>query len=115
MGISIRGKAGCFFIATFAFAKVKKETGDKETGDKTIVYVGNNVVDQGICLNYLTTYLLNYQKIIQMNLKLILLLAVGVVAVGVLAWQIVRAWRYRRNHPDEILWPFNNPDGKETE
>ena len=44
-----------------------------------------------------------------MNLKLILLLAVGVVAVGVLVWQLVRAWRYRRNHPDETYWPYNEP------
>ena len=71
MEISIKGKAGCFFITTFAFAKVKIQA--------------------------------------DMNLKLILLLAIGLLVLGAIAWQLVRAWRYRRNHPDETYWPYNDP------
>ena len=50
-----------------------------------------------------------------MKSKQIILLVVGLTVLGLLAWQLIRAWRYHRNHPDEILWPFNNPDGKRTE
>ena len=42
-----------------------------------------------------------------MNLKLIILLSFGALVLGALIWQIVRAWRYRRDHPDEILWPYS--------
>ena len=43
-----------------------------------------------------------------MNLKLIIILAVGILVLGAIAWQLVRAWRYRRSHPDESLWPYND-------
>ena len=38
-----------------------------------------------------------------MTTKLIILLAIGALVLGMLAWLIVRAWRYRRNHPGEIM------------
>jgi heme/copper-type cytochrome/quinol oxidase subunit 2 len=43
-----------------------------------------------------------------MNLKLNILLLLGVVVLGILTRLIVRAWRYRRDHPDEIYWPYND-------
>lgn len=43
-----------------------------------------------------------------MTTKLIILVVLGVVVLGVLAWQIVRAWRYHRDHPDEPLWPYDD-------
>ena len=42
-----------------------------------------------------------------MSTKLIILLIVGALALGTLVWMIVRAWRYRRNHPEETYWPYN--------
>lgn len=42
-----------------------------------------------------------------MSTKLIILLSLGALVLGTLFWQIVRAWRYRKNHPDEIFWPYN--------
>ena len=44
-----------------------------------------------------------------MSTKLIILLIVGALALGILVWMLVRAWRYRRNHPEEnlfLLLPF---------
>jgi hypothetical protein len=43
-----------------------------------------------------------------MNLKLNILLLLGVVVLGILTRLIVRAWRYRRDHPNEIFWPYND-------
>ncbi len=39
-----------------------------------------------------------------MTLKLIALTVLGAVVLTILAGMIVRAWRYRRNHPDEDLF-----------
>ena len=44
-----------------------------------------------------------------MTTKMIILLALGLLILGGLTWLIVRAWRYRKNHPDEIYWPYNAP------
>ncbi len=44
-----------------------------------------------------------------MSLKLIFLIAVGGLALGLLVGLLVRAFRYRRNHPDETYWPYNTP------
>ena len=41
-----------------------------------------------------------------MATKLIILIVLGVVVLGVLVWQLNRAWRYRKKHPDEIYWPY---------
>lgn len=49
-----------------------------------------------------------------MTTKLIILLSLGAVVLGGLAWSIVRAWRYRRNHPEETYWPYSG-DLKEKE
>lgn len=38
-----------------------------------------------------------------MTTKLIVLLGVGAVVLAAIVWMIVRAIRYRRNHPDEIM------------
>ena len=35
-----------------------------------------------------------------MTTKLIILLAIGLIVLGLLVWMIVRAWRYRKDHPD---------------
>ena len=43
-----------------------------------------------------------------MTLKLIALTVLGAVVLTILAGMIVRAWRYRRNHPDEVYWPYND-------
>ena len=52
-----------------------------------------------------------------MTTKLIILLVLGLLVLGALVWLIVRAWRYRQAHPNEILWPYNGElnDGKESE
>ncbi len=47
-----------------------------------------------------------------MTTKLIILLSFGTLVLGVLIRQIVRAWRYRRDHPDEVYWPYNRPNEK---
>ena len=39
-------------------------------------------------------------------------MVLGGVVLGALVWQIVRAWRYRRDHPEEIFWPYNKPKEK---
>ena len=39
-----------------------------------------------------------------MNTKLIILLIAGTMVLGLLAWMIVRAWRYRRHNPNENFW-----------
>lgn len=44
-----------------------------------------------------------------MTTKLIILIVVGLLVFGALLCIIVKAWRYRRNHPDEIYWPYNGP------
>ena len=44
-----------------------------------------------------------------MKSKQIILLVVGLTVLGLLAWQLIRAWRYRRSHPDETYWPYNDP------
>ena len=44
-----------------------------------------------------------------MSTKLIVLLIVGALVLITLACMLVRAWRYRRNHPEEnifLLLPF---------
>ena len=38
-----------------------------------------------------------------MTTKLIILLTIGLIVLGLLVWMIVRAIRYRRNHPNEPL------------
>lgn len=38
-----------------------------------------------------------------MTTKLIILLAIGLIVLGLLVWMIVRAWRYRKNHPDDPM------------
>lgn len=38
-----------------------------------------------------------------MTTKLIVLLGLGALALAAIVWTIVRAIRYRRNHPDEML------------
>lgn len=48
-----------------------------------------------------------------MTLKLIIIIIVALLVLGILAWQLVRAWRYRRNHPNETYWPYN--DTKESD
>lgn len=51
-----------------------------------------------------------------MTTKLITLIILGVVVLGGIAWCIVRAWRYRRDHPKEVYWPYNDMQGdKEKE
>lgn len=51
-----------------------------------------------------------------MTTKLIILIILGVVVLGGIAWCIVRAWRYRRDHPKEVYWPYNDMQGdKEKE
>ena len=47
-----------------------------------------------------------------MTTKLIILIAIGVLVLAGLTWLIVRAWRYRRDHPEEIFWPYNDPQGR---
>ncbi len=49
-----------------------------------------------------------------MKAKIIILLALGAAALGILVWQIVKAWRYRRRNPDETYWPYNT-HGKNEE
>jgi hypothetical protein len=49
-----------------------------------------------------------------MTTKLIILLSLGGLVLGGLAWSIVRAWRYRSNHPEETYWPYSG-DLKENE
>lgn len=44
-----------------------------------------------------------------MTLKLIILTVLGAVILTILAGMIVRAWRYRHNHHDEVYWPYNGP------
>ena len=44
-----------------------------------------------------------------MTTKLIILIVVGLLVFGALLCIIVKAWRYRRNHPDEVYWPYNGP------
>ena len=44
-----------------------------------------------------------------MTTKLIILVAIGLLVFGALLCIIVKAWRYRRNHPDEVYWPYNGP------
>ena len=44
-----------------------------------------------------------------MTLKLIALTVLGAVVLTILAGMIVRAWRYRHNHHDEVYWPYNGP------
>ena len=44
-----------------------------------------------------------------MTTKLIILIVVGILVFGALLCIIVKAWRYRRNHPDEVYWPYNGP------
>ena len=44
-----------------------------------------------------------------MTTKLIILIVVGLLVFGALVYVIVKAWRYRRNHPDEVYWPYNGP------
>ena len=43
-----------------------------------------------------------------MNTKLIVILVVGLLVLAAIVWQLVRAWRYRRSHPDETYWPYND-------
>ncbi len=51
-----------------------------------------------------------------MTTKLIILISLGVVSLGGIAWCIVRARRYRRDHPNEVYWPYNDMQGdKEKE
>ena len=38
-----------------------------------------------------------------MNIKLIILLSLGVLTLGLLAYIAIRAWRYRHNHPKTLL------------
>ncbi len=38
-----------------------------------------------------------------MTTKLTILISLGVVVLGGIAWCIVRAWRYHRNHRDEMF------------
>lgn len=42
-----------------------------------------------------------------MSTKLIVLLIIGALVLITLACILVRAWRYRRNHPEETYWPYN--------
>ena len=44
-----------------------------------------------------------------MTTKLIIIIVVGLLVFGALLCIIVKAWRYRRNHPDEVYWPYNGP------
>lgn len=44
-----------------------------------------------------------------MTTKLIILIAIGFLIFGAVVFVIVKACRYRRNHPDEIYWPYNGP------
>ncbi len=44
-----------------------------------------------------------------MTTKLIILLTIGLLVFGALVFVIVKAWCYRRNHPDEVYWPYNKP------
>ena len=39
-----------------------------------------------------------------MNTKLIILLIAGAMVLGLLAWMIVRAWRYRRKKKKKNFW-----------
>ena len=50
-----------------------------------------------------------------MTTKLIVLLIVGGLVLGLLAWMIVRAWHYRRHHPEETYWPYYGNLKKENE
>lgn len=43
-----------------------------------------------------------------MTIKLMILIVLGGIVLGALVWLIIRAWRYRRDHPDEIYWPYND-------
>jgi len=43
-----------------------------------------------------------------MTTKLIILIAIGILVLAGLIWLIIRAWRYRRDHPNEIFWPYND-------
>ena len=38
-----------------------------------------------------------------MHLKTIILLTLALMVLAVLVWIAVRAWRYRRDHPDEFF------------
>lgn len=43
-----------------------------------------------------------------MTTKLIILIAIGILVLAGLIWFIIRAWRYRRDHSNEIFWPYND-------
>lgn len=43
-----------------------------------------------------------------MTTKLIILIAIGILVLAGLIWLIIRAWRYRRVHSNEIFWPYND-------
>ena len=49
----------------------------------------------------------------EMSTKLIILLSIGALVLGVLVWFIIKAWRYRRDHPDEVYWPYNDMKSEE--
>ena len=42
-----------------------------------------------------------------MSILNITLIIVGVITVAGLTWTLVRAWRYRRDNPNEIYWPYS--------
>ena len=49
-------------------------------------------------------YFCSWKKYIYiMNIKLIILLSLGVLTLGLLAYIAIRAWRYRHNHPKTLL------------
>ncbi|MCR5589449.1 MAG: hypothetical protein K6F72_07525 [Bacteroidales bacterium] len=47
-----------------------------------------------------------------MSTKLIILLSIGALVLGVLVWFIIKAWRYRRDHPNEVYWPYNDMENE---
>ena len=42
-----------------------------------------------------------------MTSKLTILIAIGLLVFGAFVFIIVKAWRYRRNHPNEVYWPYS--------
>ena len=42
-----------------------------------------------------------------MTTKLIILLVLGLLILSGIIWLVVKACRYSREHPDELLWPYD--------
>ncbi len=43
----------------------------------------------------------------------ITLIIVAAICTAALLWSLVRAWRYHRDNPDKVIWPYCDETGEE--